>query len=99
MIYKLTITGNIVSSFPLPNSAPFLGGGLEWDGNYLWLAQEQTAILFKIDALTGAVIDGSEAQPWLNHRRHSAHRVRSSSPPESPTRCYCWSPHGSKPRQ
>ncbi len=57
MIYKLTITGNIVSSFPLPNSALFLGGGLEWDGNYLWLAQEQTAILFKIDVVTGAVIE------------------------------------------
>jgi len=53
-IYKLTTTGDVVSSFPLPIGA--LAGGLEWDGNYLWYADEQTAILYKIDVNTTMVI-------------------------------------------
>jgi hypothetical protein len=56
MIYKLTTTGDVVSSFPIPDSA-VSGGGLEWDGNYLWLADEGAAILFKIDTTTGLAIE------------------------------------------
>ena len=55
MIYKLTTTGDVVSSFPIPDGAG--GGGLEWDGNYLWLADESAAILFKIDTTTGLSVE------------------------------------------
>jgi len=56
MIFKINMTGDIISSFELPDSAES-GGGLEWDGNYLWFADEESAILFKIDTTTGLAIE------------------------------------------
>jgi len=55
-IYKLTITGDVISSFPLPDSAES-GGDLVWDGNFLWLADEESAFLFKIDTSTGLALE------------------------------------------
>lgn len=55
LIYKLTETGSVVSSFSLPTGS-LEGGGLAWDGMHLWLADEKAAILFKIDPATGLAV-------------------------------------------
>ena len=54
-IYKVDTMGRVLKSFSMPDA--LFGGGLEWDGSNLWLADEQSAKLFKIDTTTGISLE------------------------------------------
>ena len=49
-IRKLNINGNIIGVIPNPSES-FRGGGICWDGNSLWLVNEESSQLFKLDTL------------------------------------------------
>ncbi|MGB6035212.1 MAG: T9SS type A sorting domain-containing protein [Cryomorphaceae bacterium] len=60
-LYKITAEGEIIDSLPNPNygdvQSTFNGGGLEFDGSYLWLVHENFGLLRKIDPQNGTVIE------------------------------------------
>jgi DNA-binding beta-propeller fold protein YncE len=41
-VYQLTTGASVVSSFQAPHGQGYLNRGLDWDGQYLWLAQAGT---------------------------------------------------------
>lgn len=55
-IYKLSISGQVIKSIPQP-SFVISEGGMEWDGQYLLRADEQSAKIYKIDTALGQVVD------------------------------------------
>jgi hypothetical protein len=71
-LYRLDLEGNMVAKLDLPTDCPGnCGGGLAWDGNWLWFAirksvyqldplsgQELGAFEVELDAITGITWDG-----------------------------------------
>ncbi|TES90319.1 MAG: T9SS type A sorting domain-containing protein [Candidatus Cloacimonadota bacterium] len=70
IIYQITTSGIPISSFPAPSSYP---RGIAWDGEYLWIGDAQSEVLYQVDTLgtiirtvsmTG-VIDWSMGMVWV----------------------------------
>ncbi len=57
-IYKISFDGEVKKYFLRTkySESLFFGGGLTWDGNYLWLCEESTHKIFKIDTLDGTPV-------------------------------------------
>ena len=54
----------VIASFPFPGPSP---QDLAWDGNYLWVADDSTDTIYKLDPLNGKVLL-SFASPGLESK-------------------------------
>jgi hypothetical protein len=61
-IYKLAVTGEVVSSISLGSGGIY--SGLAWDGTYLWAAEWFDSIIYKIDPSDGQILDSLNAPDW-----------------------------------
>lgn len=50
--------GEIVSQFPAPGPSP---RGLAWDGEYLWVGDDSTVTIYKVDPVNGRVVSSFKA--------------------------------------
>ncbi|MBL0342745.1 MAG: T9SS type A sorting domain-containing protein [Bacteroidetes bacterium] len=50
-------TGALVATIPKPGANLNKGGGLDYDGTYIWSVNEQEGTLYKTDALSGTVVN------------------------------------------
>ena len=55
-IYKYDISGTPAGTIPNPATGSDYGGDLDFDGTYLWLVVEDDGTIFKLDAVSGAVL-------------------------------------------
>ncbi|MFB3050078.1 MAG: Ig-like domain-containing protein, partial [Acidimicrobiia bacterium] len=63
LIYELSTTGTVLSSFTPPGSSP---AGMTWDGTNLWLADKGTDLIYKLD--TAGNVLSSFAAPGADTR-------------------------------
>jgi len=53
IIYKITTSGALITSFAAPSSYP---RGITWDGQHLWIGEADNQMLYEVDTL-GSVLD------------------------------------------
>jgi hypothetical protein len=76
MIYKITASGNIVTSFPSPGAYP---SGLAIAQGYLWNIDLQTGCIYQIDIGLAPPIPQSLAVSTFNHTSELSWAVNSTS--------------------
>ncbi len=59
-LYKITKTGEVVSSFKIPDSSE----SVTWDGGNLWLTNSANNKIYKIDSTTGAILHTINSPEW-----------------------------------
>lgn len=70
VVYKITTSGSLVSFFTAPSNNP---RGIAWDGEYLWIGDAQSRVLYQVDTLgttirtvsMSGVINWSMGMVWV----------------------------------
>jgi len=53
VISQITLESHVIASFPTPGSSP---QGLAWDGEYIWMSDDSTDTIYKLDPWDGSVL-------------------------------------------
>jgi hypothetical protein len=68
-IYQMTLTGDTVRSIPPPVYYSYDPRGLAFDGEFLWVGYQSSGLIYKVDTITGLVLDTYSAPGAVSGQR------------------------------